>query len=119
MAVRLLKGQDRLRCRHAVHTVDNPYNEFVAAGLNVARRVAANPSLRRATAQLSNAGIQGPPGNIPKRPTFYGGQYAEYRTPHDVAALLLDGLGVGVDRAFRAAFVPFVIETNLLFQAFI
>ena len=36
---------------------------------------------------------------------FYGGQFAEYRTPHDIVALLMDGAGLGRERHRRSAFV--------------
>src|SRR5205823_1742033 len=118
-AVQLLTGQQRVRCRYTVHTLQNPYNEYVAAGVNAARLVAGNTVLRRSAARLLNTSVEPPRPDLAKRPTFYGGQFAEYRTPHDIAALLLDGFGLGSVQALRAAFVPFVVETNLLFQKFL
>jgi hypothetical protein len=119
LAVRLLLGHKEIRCRHTVHTTDNPYNQYIAAGLNAARQIATAPTLRQTATRLQYGGALPPAGSVPKRPGFYGGQYAEYRTPHDVAALLLEGRGVAGPSPERAAFVPFVVETNLLFQKFL
>ena len=119
LAVRMLLGQQQVRCRYSVHTLQNPYNEYVIAGLNTARRVAGNARLRRSAMRLLNTGVEPPRRNVTRRPVFYGGQFAEYRTSHDIAALLLDGVGLGREAPPRAAFVPFVVETNLLFQKFL
>jgi hypothetical protein len=118
-AIQLLTGQQRVRCRYTVHTLQNPYNEYVAAGISAARVVAGNTILRRSASRLLNTSVEPPRPDLARRPMRYGGQFAEYRTPHDIAELLLDGLGLSGVHGLRAAFVPFVVETNLLFQKFL
>jgi hypothetical protein len=119
LAVRLLLGHKDIRCRYTVHTTNNRYNQYVASGLSAARRIATAPKLRQTATRLQYGGALPPAADIPERPRFYGGQYGEYRTAHDITALLLDGLGIAGRDQQQAAFVPFVVETNLLFQRFL
>lgn len=119
LAVRLLLGPKDIRCRYTVHATNNRYNEYVASGLNAARGLATSAKLRQTATRLQYGGALPAAAEIPRRPRFYGGQYGEYRAAHDIATLLLDGLGVVGREPHRAAFVPFVVETNLLFQKFL
>jgi len=113
-----LTGRSRVQCSFSQYTTSNAYNQLVALGLIAASRISSDRATRSRARRATQQFDIEPPRYV-KRPKFYGGQYAEYAGAHQLATLLLDGLGVGDRRVDTATIAPFSVATNLLFESFL
>jgi 5-methylcytosine-specific restriction enzyme subunit McrC len=116
---------DRLECRYDEHTTDTAENQLLSAALTVAGPRVAHPAValrvRRLQGVFAEAcTLEGLDLRLLRTTLWYNRLNEHYREAHQLAWLVLDGLGIedlyagGAHRTFA-----FLLDMNRLFEDFI
>lgn len=119
LAVRLARGQRGVAFHATQHTLRNQYNSRVVRGLRRAGALTSDPrTKRRALALAQRFGVEPLCERVDAR-LDYGGQFAPYKMPHTLSALLARGLGADPGRGGTAAFAAFFLLAHGVYQRFL
>jgi 5-methylcytosine-specific restriction enzyme subunit McrC len=117
---------DLLLCRYDEYETDVPENQILGAALDKCVRRAQHETVRLKVGRLRSifeevCNYRLLDSKLVRQRMVYHRQNSHYRYPHELAWLVLDGLG-GVNNLFttgQTACFAFLIDMNLLFERFV